>query len=173
MSDAARIRELLGGDGEIARDEVRRWMASDDLPTLAALYVLLEKASARITPELELDEMTALMRRYLLRCIEEDPPRTDGVHGGFEAAWTLSACMKQWRKIAGSDKIVRDTISALKSLYRRSDETTRNRVLCGVLEHALEDPALRPFFGDWQRNRELREAHKLALEWGIAHEEDV
>lgn len=173
MSDAARIRELLAGDGEIARDEVRKWMASDDLPTLAALYVLTEKAFARITPDLELDETTALMRRYLIRCIEEDPPRADGVHGGFEAAWTLSACMKHWRKIAGTDKIVRDTITALKSLYRRADETTRNRILCGVLEHALEDPALRPFFTDWQRNRELREAHKLALEWGMAHEEDV
>lgn len=172
MSEAGRIIELLDGDAPIPRDAVRTWMASDDLPTLAALYVLLDKACARIQPELESEETTALVRRYLLRCIEENPTPDDWVHGGFEAAWELAICLKRWRVDGTPENALRDTVAALKSLYRRADETTRNRILCGVLEHALEDPGVRPYFAEWQRHRDLREAHKLAMEWGMAHEEE-
>ena len=171
VTEAGRIVALLASEETVARDRVRSWMASDDLETLAATYALLDEAGRRIEPELSPEETTDMMRRYLLRCIEVNPPAGEYVHGGFEAAWALAACLKHWRVRA--EPAVRPTADALRSLYMRTDQTTRNRILCGVLEHALEDPALRPYFATtWQRSRELREAHQLALEWGTAHEDD-
>lgn len=167
--DPGQIVALLGSEENIQRDQLRTWMAADDLETLAATYELLEKAWNRIQPPLPEEETTAMKRRYLLRCLEINPPAGEYVHGGFEAAWTLAACLKQWQVEA--PHAVQPTVDALRSLYMRTDATTRNRVLCGVLEHALEDPALRTYFMSWQRHRDLREAHQLALEWGTTHEE--
>lgn len=172
MTDAERIHALCATEETISRDDVRKWMASDDLETLAAVYQLTEVAFARIQPELDFAETTAHVRRYLLRCIDENPPADDYVHAGFEAAWQLAACLKLWCKLDGAAPVLRAASAELKALYRRADETAKNRILCGVLEHALEDPDLRPHFGDWQRARDLREAHKLATEWGVAHERE-
>ena len=36
---------------------------------------------------------------------------------------------------------------------------------------AFEDPALRPYFAGWDRDCDLRDAYRLAMEWGSAHEE--
>ncbi len=112
------------------------------------------------------------MRRYLLRCIEENPTSGDYLHGGSEAAWELAGCLKQWRAKGGkAANALRGIALDLEKIYRRGDDATRNRVLCGVLEHAFEDPALRPYFADWDRDADLREAYRLATEWGTAHQQ--
>ena len=150
----------------VARDDVRRWIDSGDLLTWAAVYAL-----THAHPELLGDEHVDFSRRYLLRCIEENPPGGDYLHGGYEAAWELAACLKQWRANGGRPaKTLRGIALDLDKIYRRGDHPTRNRILCGVLEHAFEDPAVRPFFVDWERDEELREVYRLALEWGAAHE---
>ena len=163
---------LLQNDTPIARDDVRRWIDSGDLLTWSVVYTLTEKAWERIQPELPSEEQIDFMRRYLLRCIDENPPPGDYLHGGYEAAWELAACMKHWRRLGGrAAGAVRGIAVELEKLYRRADSATQNRILCGVLEHVFEDPALRQYFSKWDRDGELREAYKLALEWGAAHEE--
>jgi len=172
MSGYAEIVRRLHSDEGITRDEVRRWMDSGDLLTWSAVYELTRQAWSRIQPEIPADEMVEFMRRYLLRCVEENPPSGDYLHGGYEAAWELAACLKHWREQGGkSAKTLRGIALDLDKIYRRGDDATKNRVLCGVLEHAFEDAALRSYFADWDRDPELREAYKLALEWGAAHEE--
>lgn len=167
----AEVLEALRGEGTIARGDVQRWIDSGDLLTWSAVYALTEKAWSRIEPEIAPEEQADFMRRYLLRCIEENPTPGDTLHGGYEAAWELAACLRLWRRnggrLAGS---IRGIALDLEKIYRRSDEATRNRVICGVMEHAFEDPALRPYFADWDRDCDLREAYRLAVEWGSTHE---
>jgi hypothetical protein len=165
------VRQLDGGD-PVARDDVQRWIESGDLLTWSAVYELINVAYDRITPELG-DETLDFARRYLLRCIEENPTPGDLLHGGFEAAWELAAALKHWRAVGGkaTEAIVRGVVIDLEKLYRRADAATRSRVLCGVLEHAFEDPALRHHFAHWSRGDEdVRDAYQLAMEWGEAHE---
>lgn len=163
--------EVLGhlDSGESAsRDDIHRWIESGDLLTWSAVYALLERPSTQFPAE----EAADFMRRYLVRCIEENPAPGDYLHGGYEAAWELAALLKEWRRRGGRvGATVRGIALELEKLYRRGDPATKNRVLCGVLEHAFEDAALRPYFANWDRDPELREAYGLALDWGAAHEE--
>jgi hypothetical protein len=171
VSYAEAVRALQSTES-IARDDVRRWIDSGDLLTWSAVYTLTRDAWSRIEPELSSDEQVDFMRRYLLRCIEENPAPGEHLHGGYEAAWELAACLKHWRRIGGKPAgALRGIAVDLEKMYRRGDPPVQNRILCGVLEHAFEDPAVRPFFSSWDRDAELREAYKLALEWGSAHEQ--
>lgn len=171
MSTYPEVLAALRSEGVIARDEIRRWIDSGELLTWSAVYALTGKHWSRIEPEIPGEEQIEFMRRYLLRCIEENPPSGDYLHGGYEAAWELAACLKLWRqqgaRITGS---IRGIALDLEKLYRRGDAPVRNRIVCGVLEHAFEDPAMRPYFAGWERDAGLREAWALALEWGSAHE---
>ena len=166
----AEVVRRLDSEEPIARDEVRRWIDSGDLLTWSAVYALTRDAAARIHPEISAEEQVDFMRRYLLRCIEENPSPGDYLHGGYQAAWELATRLKDWRGRGGKPaKTLRGIALDLDKIYRRGDDATKNRVLCGVLEHAFEDAALRPYFANWDRDPELREAYALAVEWGAAH----
>ena len=172
MSYADALR-FLESDGPIARDEVKRLIDSGDLLTWSVVYTLTGKEWARIQPEIALEDQLDFMRRYLLRCIEENPAPTDYLHGGFEAAWELAASMKRWRTIGGrTSTILRGIAIDLEKMYRRVEPAAKNRILCGVLEHVFEDPAARTYFANWDRDGDLRDAYRLAVEWGSAHEEE-
>lgn len=155
----------------IPRDDVRRWIEGGDLLTWSAVYAIFEDPSPRVTPEIAAEEQVDFMRRYLLRCIEENPAPGTLLHGGYEAAWELASALKLWRREGGRiGAAVRGIAVDLEKIYRRGDPAAQNRVLCGVLEHAFEDPALRPCFSNWERDELLRDAYKLAVEWGATHE---
>jgi hypothetical protein len=165
MPAYAEALSALSSGGAVARDDVRRWIDSGDLLTWSVVYALSERA------ELAADEQAEFTRRYLLRCIEENPPPGEHLHGGYEAAWELASVLKQWRRQGGRiAATVRGVALDLEKIYRRGEPATQNRILCGVMEHAFEDPALRPYFVDWERDPDLRDAYKLAVEWGTAHE---
>ena len=168
----AEIVRLLAGDEPIVRDDVRRWIESADLLTWSGVYSILDSAPSRVQPEISAEEAVDFMRRYLLRCIEENPAPGEHLHGGYEAAWELARALKHWRRRGGRVAAsVRGIAVDLETIYRRADPATQNRILCGVMEHAFEDPALRPYFATWDRDCDLREAYKLAMEWGSTHEE--
>ena len=168
----AEVLRALQSDAPVARDDVRRWIDSGDLLTWSAVFALLDAGASRIQPAIPAEEQVDFMRRYLVRCLDENPSPGEYLHGGYEAAWELARCLKEWRRLGGrAAAAVRGLALELEKLYRRADSTTQNRILCGVLEHAFEDPALRPYFANWDRDVELREAYRLAVEWGATHEE--
>jgi hypothetical protein len=169
----AEVMRALAGTEPIPRDDLRRWIETGDLLTWSAVFAVTEQAWTRIAPEVPLDEQIDFMRRYLLRCIEENPSPGEHLHGGFEAAWELAACLKHWRALGGKATThVRGISLELEKMYRRAEPAAKNRIMCGVLEHAFEDPALRPYFVNWDRDCELREAYRLAIEWGAAHSDE-
>lgn len=167
----AEVLSALGSEKTIARADLQRWIDSGDLLTWSAVYQLAEQAWSRIQPPMRPEEHVEFMRRYLLRCIEENPSPGEHLHGGYEAAWELAAALKKWRERGGRiASTLRGVAHELEKIYRRGDPATQNRILCGVMEHAFEDPAVRPYFIDWERDPELREAYRLAVEWGAEHE---
>jgi hypothetical protein len=169
----AEVLRHLNGDQPIAREELRRWIESGDPLTWSAVYALTETSWARIRPEPAPEEQVEFVRRYLLRCIEENPAPGDYLHGGYEAAWELAARLTAWRRRGGrAASAVRDVAADLGRLYADGDAAMRNRILCGVLEHAFEDPKVRPYFAKWDRDDKLREAYKLAADWGSAHTQE-
>jgi hypothetical protein len=169
MPAYAEALSALSSGGTVARDDVRRWIDSGDLLTWSVVYALDPE---HIQPEMSREEHAEFTRRYLLRCIEENPSPGEHLHGGYEAAWELAAVLKQWRRRGGRiAATIRGVALDLEKIYRRGEPATQNRVLCGVMEHAFEDPALRPYFVDWERDADLRDAYKLAVEWGSTHEE--
>lgn len=169
--DYAHILTLLDSSDPVPRDDVRRWIDAGELQTWSALYALLERSPERIHPALTQAESLEFMRRYLVRCIEENPRPGEHLLGGYQAAWALAAKLKEWRKGTKSADILRGIAIELERIYRRGDSATKNRILCGVLEHAFEESALRPYFAAWDRDGDLKEAYKLALDWGATHEE--
>lgn len=171
MSSYAEIVAVLASDAPVSRADVQRWIDSGDLLTWSALYELVANGAARIQPELG-DDAIEVMRRYLLRCIEENPAPGDYLHGGYEAAWELASVLKTWRRRGGrAADAIRGIAIELEKMYRRGDDAMRNRVLCGVLEHAFEDSGMRAHFKNWDRDPSLRDAYRLAIEWGATHEE--
>lgn len=171
MSIYAEVLSALSSGTVVPQSEVQRWIDSGDLLAWSAVYALIEHPGTRIEPELTPEQHVDFVRRYLLRCIEENPASGEHLHGGYEAAWELAAALKEWRRRGGRiATVVRGVALDLEKIYRRGDAATKNRVLCGVMEHAFEDPAIRPHFNDWDREEDLREAYHLALEWGVAHE---
>ncbi|HWW61483.1 MAG TPA: hypothetical protein VN181_08960 [Thermoanaerobaculia bacterium] len=172
MSDYAHVLTLLDSSDPVPRDDVRRWIDAGELQTWSAIYALLARAADRIHPALTQSESLEFTRRFLIRCIEENPRPGEHLLGGYQAAWALAARLKQWRKSPRSADVLRGIAIELERIYRRGDSATKNRILCGVLEHAFEEPALRPYFASWDRDEELKEAYKLAVDWGVTHSED-
>lgn len=171
MAAYAEALSALRSGELVARDDVRRWIESGDLLTWSVVYELTASGWPRIQPEIPGEEQTEFMRRYLLRCIEENPASGDYLHGGFEAAWELAATLKHWRRAGGRIAAnIRRIALDLEKIYKRGEPATQNRIQCGVLEHAFEDPAIRPHFVNWERDADLRDAYRLAMEWGTAHE---
>jgi hypothetical protein len=171
MPAYAEALSALSSGGPVARDDVRRWIDSGDLLTWSVVYALAEGEQERIQPAISPRERAEFTRRYLLRCIEENPSPGEHLHGGYEAAWELAAALKQWRRSGGRlAATIRGVALDLEKIYRRGEPATQNRIQCGVMEHAFEDPAIRPYFVDWERDSDLRDAYKMAVEWGSAHE---
>lgn len=171
MSVYAEILAVLDSGASVPRSDVRRWIDTGDLLTWSALYELLDSGASRIEPEIG-QEAIDVMRDYLLRCLEENPAPGHYLHAGYEAAWELATLLKTWRRRGGrAADAIRGVAVELEKIYRRGDDATRNRVLCGVLEHVFEDPSMRPHFTNWDRDPSLREAFRLAVEWGTAHKD--
>lgn len=131
----------------------------------------MKHASARVAPPLDDDERNDFIRRYLVRCVEEDHRGSDIVLGGYAASWELAKWIKQWARETKPNAILRGIVKDLERAFRRGDVLAKNRIMCGVMEHAFELPAVRPLFDSWKKDGELAEAHQLATDWGRTHEE--
>jgi len=115
-------------------------------------------------------EQCGFMAEYLLRCIGADRKDDDVVHTGLEAGRELAAWLTHLVRRPDTRLMIADVTTRLRDLFRSSDAATRFRIETATLEHALEIPALRPFFESWGTDPVLRDAFEAALAWGEAHE---
>ena len=99
-----------------------------------------------------MDETCGFMTRYLLSCIHENVQDDDGdVASGYEAAWNLAACLKHWAgKLPETQPVMSKAASRLPTRTGRLMTTSEIACSNGTLEHALEVPAVRPYFAAWK-----------------------
>ncbi|HET6250760.1 MAG TPA: hypothetical protein VFE47_23930 [Tepidisphaeraceae bacterium] len=171
MPTSHEVRERLAARQRFSLAEVRRWMATDgDLELWAAVYDVLGPGWKLIKPEPDMEETCEFITRYLLRCIHENVQDHDRVPTGYDAAHDLANCLKLWAaKLPQTDPVLTNTASKITDAYRIGDEAERDRLLNGMLEHALESTAVRPYFAPWKNDAVLGEAWQLAMEWAVAH----
>jgi len=114
------------------------------------------------------------MPDYLIECLTHHPKGGDDfVHRGSEAGYEIAAWLKHLVNAADGEAVVIEVAARLADAYRAADPTTRKRIETSALEHALESPAVRPFFAAWRTDPVLSEAHRHALAWGMAHTEQA
>lgn len=174
MNATTEIMGRIQSGAVVPGGRVAEWIGSGDLETWGAVYELILRAHDRIEPEMSLGEACGFVCRYLLRCLEEDPAPDDFVHGGYQAAWDLAAWLKHLDGLGpDAEEIQEDLAADVEALYRRGNESVRDRILSGFLEHAFERRSLRRLFAEWKSDPALGRAYELALEWGEAHPEKV
>jgi hypothetical protein len=143
------IHEALASEDAIQRQLVRRWIQrAAHVDVDALLYKLTEEAWNRIEPNLEPAEACALIERYLLRCIRENP------EGGvaltrYEAAHELEACFDRLSEMKGTRETLEGVVGAVTTLFLTGDHDVQRAIETGFLEHVLEQATLRPLFSHW------------------------
>ena len=163
------IRLALESQGPIPRQLVREWIEkADSVEADALLYKLTGKAWTRIEPSLESGETCALIQRYLLRCVRENP-RGGVALNRYEAAGELETWFDHLAGMEDTREILQGVAAAVTDLFLTGDELIRGAIETGFLEHVLEQRTLRQFFSDWAYDERLCVAWRHALEWGEAH----
>ena len=172
MDLSAEVEVALSGSGTIPRADYQRWIRGN-LRTRARVYALTASHWSRIHPEPSGAQHCQFMADYLIECLLQNPEVDDFLHSGFEAAYEIAAWLKHLAKTPDGRTVLAEVAGRLAVACKAADSTTRNRIETGVLEHALESQAVRPFFDSWGTDPILRDAHEHALAWGIAHTEEA
>jgi hypothetical protein len=107
---------------------------------------------------------------YLFDCLRENPESDDYLHSGFEAAWEIVRWARHLESSRDGPIIIPQIVDRLTVAYLAADETTRNRIETGTVEHIMESPPLRKYFASWKEHSTLGKAYELCLHWGLAHE---
>jgi hypothetical protein len=164
------IDAALCSDKPIVRDDVMRWIAAaNDISALSKLYRFTGERYYSIKPELGRDETCLLIRRYLLECIRLNVTGRDDVQDRWQAAQTLHVWFCHLMEQDDAAPVLKQAAQAITDVFSAGDNDVRNAIEAGFLEHALETPALRPYFEHWSSDDHLRPAWSRAMEWGKAH----
>lgn len=166
-----RLLSALRSDDIIPASLIQGPMADEDLRVRGVAYHVLQRARERIDPPLSTAAQCSFMLDYLFDCILRNPESDDYQFSGFEAAWELAGWVKQLEGVGRNEAFVSHIIQRLTAAYRTAEETTRNRIETGVVEHLMERPSLREYFAAWKGDPTLGRAYELCLHWGKCHEE--
>jgi hypothetical protein len=173
MDYTTEVEAVIGNSNDIAKADYLRWTRQGDLATRARAFRLSESAWERIYPEPTMSEQCGFMADYLLQCLVANPVGDEFIHSGVEAGHMMAAWLKHLSTIPAATAVIDYVAARLASAYRTGDAKTRNRIETAALEHLLESPRLRPFFGSWSTDPVLHEAYQAALGWGLAHAEET
>jgi hypothetical protein len=176
-ADLDEIIEIFGPDSErpntgpVDREKVLRWFASDEIEVLGAAYAFItdKRHLSRIRPSLQVGAIRPFVRRYLDRCLRDNPegdwsdPRYLAGHAivaWFDAWWdgkgVVPADIEEWKR-------------SLESMYKGGEDDLRLAIETAVLEHLFERKAIALYFADWRADPELNGAYERALDWGMHH----
>ena len=151
----------------ISHEDVMRWMQTDDVEALGALYELLTESRyySRVKPQLDFNEYFTFMKEYYERCFLENPDG-DWSDSRYSAGWSLAA----WFKGLWNDpKVPRSALAELKSwlagLYKAGDQDLRTCLITATLEHLFENREIARYFSDWKKDDVLNAAYNNAMEW--------
>ncbi len=169
----AEIEECRDSSGPIPLSVVRKWMLCDDIEVQGQTSDLVTYPPwwERIEPPLGEDELTGFLLRYYRRCFLEDP-----VSDLADSRYGIAREIVEWYAAVPQEEDVLQqgflshVKGLLRSLYVEGADDVRDAIVCGALEHILEDPRWRSFFSDWQAEPALAAAYGRAMDWAVAHE---
>ena len=126
---------------KVDQETVRRWMESNDLQVLGAVYYVLfdGRYYPKIEPAFTLNDYKMFLLPYYERCLREDP-QADWSSPRYTAGWDLVG----WFMCLWRDKSVpRATLGEIKdwlgTMYVNGDEDLRTCLVTATLEHLFED----------------------------------
>ena len=160
--------EHLQGDSSLKfpKSELIEAMNASDIEVLGIIYAYISEESfaRRIEPELNISEVLAFLKRYLGRCIRENP---DG--DWSDSNYTAGADLVRWFVKLWKDKTNASASLELKhwlaEMYKNEGDDVRLVVVNGTLEHLFENKRIRAFFRDWKQDEVLRRAYDEACSW--------
>ena len=150
----------------IARETVLRWMASEDLEALGAVYLFVSDRTyyAALDRPLGFRETGGFVLIYLGRCIAEDPSG-DWPLSRYSAGREVYRLFKAWWNDGGVDP---DFLAAarrwLAGLYLGGDAAIRDCLITATLEHLFEEAHIAEAFGTWRDHPVLGPAYDEALD---------
>jgi len=136
------IQIALVSEEPISRQLVREWIRrAASVEADALLYKLTRDAWNRIEPNLESVETCALIQRYLLRCIGENPQGGTALNR-YEAAGELEAWFDHLAGMEDKRDILHRVVAGVTELFLNGDDDVRRAIETGFLEHVLEQRTL-------------------------------
>lgn len=168
--DLANLLMVLDSNDTIRGDDVRQWMVNGDLQIRGGVYEIFRRARQRIVPEIPVDEQHAFILDYLFDCLIQNPAPGDYLHGGFEAAWEIAGWVKYAQANGQATEWIKEVVRRLTQAYLSADDTIRNRIETGAVEHMFESPLLREHFNFWKGDPVLGTAYELCMLWAIEGE---
>lgn len=166
------LYEYLTTRNSIPLDALLEAMKSPDLAEMARARYVLAHAYDRLTSEPDLITCRNFVIDYYIKCIVEnliDDSMDDwSVLSRFSAARELRGLLEFWVDhdlVEWADILVR----RITSIFLEGDESIRNAIETGFLEHVLERADLVYLFDHWKSDPVFSEAYHEALKWGRAH----
>jgi len=172
-TDRNRLKSLLEANALIPAKLVEELMSSDDREDQADAFYCLSERWGQIRPQREVWATAPFVLDFLIGTITDPPARaqTDSnVLSHYEAAHTLVAILRNLSGHPEGTEPRRELVERITQTFLAGNESVRDCIETGFLEHALEHPDLRPMFERWKNHPEMREPHSRALEWGRSHE---
>ena len=150
----------------VARETVLRWMATDDLEALGAVYLFVSDRTyyAALDQPLGFREAGDFVLIYLGRCIAEDPSG-DWAHSRYSAGREVYRLFKAWWNDGDVDpEFLAAAERWLAGLYRGGAPGVRDCLITAILDHLFEEPDIAEAFRTWRDDPVLGPAYDEALD---------
>lgn len=168
--DLTNLLMVLDSNDTIRADDARQWMLNGDLRMRGGVYEFFRRARHRIVPEIPVEKQHSLILDCLFDCLIQNPASGDYLHSSFEAAWEIAEWVKYAQSHGQATEWIKEVVRRLTQAYISADDTTRNRIETGAIEHMFESPSLREYFTFWKDDQVLRTPYEFCLLWGVEHE---
>ncbi len=145
---------------------VREWLGHDDPEVRGAAYKVLSEEPHLLDPHPAVDDFVSLALEFLDRTIGA-AGGGDWAYSGYEATWNLASWFS-WLALDPSTPppLLESIVERLGALYERLDETGRETLVNGALEHIFERQELRDLFIAWKAHPVLSRAYADSCLWG-------
>jgi hypothetical protein len=148
--------------GQVPLATLREWAQSDD-PLLNQLAFHTAFTHPETVSGLSEDERLEISLTFLEAALSGryGDRITDGP---YVLAHTVQAWLRRLSARDGSEDraATAEIVSMLERLARTGDAAARDVLVLGILEHALDEDALRPLFAHWARDPELAPLYEEA-----------
>lgn len=137
-------------DKKIDRSEVYKWMRSNDLEVLGAVYELITEKQfyLRIHPHLEYLDYKVFLANYFKRCILENPSHdSDWADTRYTASWAFANWFKHFWN---ANDIERSEMFFWKKwlidLYNKNNSEIKDCIDTAILEPICKKKDIKNFF---------------------------